>query len=181
MIRGRLKVPLANSWNVGCFSFPLWSWVSSGRKFSCSATGASSVLLLWVFSCPCLGSDLGRNQKGILDSRITVPVTMKPSHQAPTQRESLWLILMVSEIQEKKRNDSQGNSVFRKYDGTFLSRCEGTFWAAGHVVFFKQRAFQIVSHTMLWNEFDRLNVRSLLFDLLDSKCTGSLILSQYRL
>lgn len=96
LVQKAWMVPLASSWNVTGFSFSSWSWFSSGRKFSCSATVASSVPLLWLSSCPCLGKDLGRNQNGMPDNRITVPVTMKPSHQAPTQRESLWLMVMLS-------------------------------------------------------------------------------------
>lgn len=96
-------IPLASSWKVTGFSFfPWWSWSSSGRKFSCSPTVASSVLLLWLSSFLGLGKDLGRNQKGMPDSMITVPVMMNPSHQAPTQRESLWLMVMVSGRGEKQ-------------------------------------------------------------------------------
>lgn len=97
LLKKPVIIPLASSWKVTGFSFfAWWSWSSSGRKFSCSPTAASSVLLLWLSSFLGLGKDLGRNQKGIPDSMITVPVMMKPSHQAPTQRESLWLMVMVS-------------------------------------------------------------------------------------
>lgn len=91
---GLVFIPFASSWKVTGFSFFTWcSWFSSCRKFSRSA---SSVLFVSPSSFFGLGRDLGRNQKGMPDSMITVPVMMKPSHQAPTQRESLWLIVMVS-------------------------------------------------------------------------------------
>lgn len=95
--KGLVFIPFASSLKVTGFSFFPWrSWFSSGKKFSCSAVVASSVPFVSSSSFLGLGRDLGRNQKGMPDSMITVPVMMKPSHQAPTQRESLWLIVMVS-------------------------------------------------------------------------------------
>lgn len=74
--------------------------LSAAIKESCSLCWTSWLFL--ALPSTCLGSDLGRNQNGIPASNITAPVTRKPSHQAPTQRESLWLIEIVS-VEKKKQ------------------------------------------------------------------------------
>lgn len=66
----------------------------SGMKRSCSLSRTFNFFSVSV--SPCLRRDLGRNQKGIPANSITTPVIKKPSHQAPTQRESLWLMVMIS-------------------------------------------------------------------------------------
>lgn len=125
---GLVFIPFASSWKVTGFSFFPWcSWFSSGRKFSCSAVVASSVLFASPSCFFGLGRDLGRNQKGMPDSMITVPVMMKPSHQAPTQRESLWLIVMVSGTEGLENKRLWGSvDPCTLWDLTFFQEDRGT-------------------------------------------------------
>lgn len=72
-----------------------------------------SMLWLWSTlefsfpSSPCLGKDLGRNQKGMPASSKKAADTKKPSHQAPTQRVSFDVMVTVSEGEMPRG----GNSV----------------------------------------------------------------------
>lgn len=99
----------------------LWTRTQKKKKIQNYVPLAMSPnLRLWLSSIPpfvpfpvvCFGYDLsrsssftgrerGRKQKGMLDMSRRAEDTMKPIHQAPTQRESLGVMVTLSEGKER--------------------------------------------------------------------------------
>lgn len=92
--------PLAISVKLVCLSAG-YLWFSRGEsliKLVCSGVHFSGP------RGPDMGRDRGRNQKGMADSRVMTPAMRYPNHQAPTQRASAGVMVMVSRRkQEHKR------------------------------------------------------------------------------
>lgn len=61
---------------------------------------------------PDMGTERGRNQKGMAESRVMTPAMRYPSHQAPTQRASAGVIVMVSALGETKRMRDNQHSMY---------------------------------------------------------------------
>ncbi len=73
----------------------------SSAWYLCSSRGESlmKLVLSGEYLASCLsgrGKDLGKNQNGTAESRVMNPAIRYPSHQAPTQRASPGVMLMLS-------------------------------------------------------------------------------------
>lgn len=80
-------VPLAMS-----VSFRSWLLLTA----SSGPTGLVSAGVDWNSSPSCLGSERGKNQKGMLETSRRAAETRKPNHQAPTQRASSRVMVILS-------------------------------------------------------------------------------------
>lgn len=61
------------------------------------------------------GKDLGKNQNGTAESRVMNPVIRYPSHQAPTQRASPGVMLMLS-VRRQSHTHTRQQWEYRHYE-----------------------------------------------------------------
>lgn len=74
------------------------------------------------------GKDLGKNQNGTAESRVMSPAIRYPSHQAPTQRASPGVMLMLS-VRRQSHTGICQQREHRRYEARCSSSHVQNIWA----------------------------------------------------